>query len=117
MKAYTSEEILKTKDTVANGWDIQYKIISDMSSIHYSPVTSYELISAALYSVINTLIYCNRNRAVVSLLENDVIQFHNEESYWSESLELGLELAGTEDNNIDVMKAIICSKVGKRLNG
>lgn len=117
MKAYTTEEILKTKDTVTNAWDIQYKIMSDLSSIHYSPVTSYELISAALCSVINTLIFCSRSQAVISLLADDALQFKNLDEYWRDTLELGLEMACTQGNKIDLIEAIVHSKLGDRLNG
>ena len=102
---------------MASGWDIQYKIISDWSVIDYSPVTTYELKSAALYSMINTLIYCKRNRAVIALLAKDFIQFIKHEFYWNKSLELGLEIACTQGDNIDVVKAILSAKDEGKLNG
>ena len=117
MKSFNAKDILRSKDTVANGWDIQYKIISSLSKMNYSPVTSLELKQAALSSVINTLIFCNRIQAVVLLLKDDVILCNFEEPCCCDLLQLGLEIACVEDTNIEVIKAIAQTKIGKRLNG
>ena len=112
------DEILKCGDSVGTKWSVQYEIIARLGIIDYCPLSTHEFKRAALYSVISALVYCRRKCAVCAILMHNVISLDEKQgSYWRDALQLGLEIACTQPDNIEVLQALVSQKTNRNLNG